>query len=59
MRKLNNYIFLVLQNMKIHTNYSQVDSFFMKDIMQVRCSNAQVFKCKIASKCPLTIKGES
>jgi hypothetical protein len=34
----------------MHTNYSQVDSLFMKDIMQI--------KCKTVSKYLLTIKGK-
>jgi hypothetical protein len=35
----------------MHTNYSQVVSLFTNDIMQI--------KCKIASKCPLTMKDKS
>jgi hypothetical protein len=35
----------------MHTNYSQVVSFFTNDIMEV--------KRKTTSKCPLTIKDKS
>jgi hypothetical protein len=34
----------------MHTNYSQVDLFFMKEILQI--------KCKIVSKYLLTINGK-
>jgi hypothetical protein len=37
----------------MHTKYSQVDSFFVKEIMQIKCSSVQVQNC---SKCdPLII----
>ncbi len=38
--------------MKMHTNYSQVDSFFIKDNMQVKCSSEKFLQTKFKLPTP-------